>query len=225
MPLINLHTHHPTFQHDILEIENVYFGQEKKQGSRYQSVGLHPWYVEGIDGKEAGKWLLGEVEKPQTVAVGEAGLDKVIATPLAEQRQAFQVCIDVAKAQGLPLIVHCVRAYEEVLKMTTTDMRSGALTAVVLHGFNKNAATAQMLLRAGCFLSFGAALLHSGSPAVESLRQTPVERLFLETDVASEVGIETVYEQAAMLKGMTVSALREQIFENYTRHFKKVISL
>lgn len=73
-----------------------------------------------------------------------------------------------------------------------------------------------MLLRAGCYLSFGAALFRQKSQAAESLRATPPDRLFLETDDAS-ISIEAVYEQAAAILGIGTGELEGIVMGNFLR--------
>lgn len=73
-----------------------------------------------------------------------------------------------------------------------------------------------MLLRAGCYLSFGAAMFRQKSHAAESLRTTPLDRLFLETDDAA-ISIEAVYERAAMILGIGVRELDGIVLGNFMR--------
>ena len=78
-------------------------------------------------------------------------------------------------------------------------------------------------------LHFGADAVYGGmkqfglrafaSPkTLESLRETPLSQLFLETD-DSDTGIEEVYAHAAAVRGTTVEALKRATTENYERIF------
>jgi TatD DNase family protein len=49
------------------------------------------------------------------------------------------------------------------------------------------------------------------------MEQTPLERLFIETDDNAEIGIETLYERVAAMRGMSVKELAAQMMENYKR--------
>jgi len=211
--IFNLHTHHPTRQPDLVEVENLYFGQESTGHHLYQSVGLHPWHLSDIALPEAKAWLMEQSTRPEVVAIGETGLDKVTDTPMEIQIAAFQLCIEVAQTRQMPLIIHCVRAYEEVLLQLKTAFEAGITVPVIFHGFNKGPEVAQMLLRAGCYLSFGAALLDERSHAGTSLQQTPADRFFLETDVA-QVSIKTIYDRAAALRAVSRGVLEAQVWGN-----------
>lgn len=206
--LINIHTHFPTLQPGAFEIESVYFGQTQTPCSRHRSVGLHPWYLDGIDLEEADKWLQEQAASADTCAIGEAGLDKVSKTPWDQQVLAFQRCVAVSESTKKPLILHCVRAYSEIIVL---KKEWKPRQAWIFHGFDKNLPTAAMLLRAGCFLSFGSALFKENSHAAESLLATPNGRFFLETD-ASTTTIEAVYEKAASIRRLSIRAL-EQLLE------------
>lgn len=215
--LINFHTHHPTLSKGCLEIESVYFGQEKPYVSPLRSVGLHPWYLEGIDLDAAADWMRTQVALPATCAIGEAGLDKACKTPWDLQVRAFKHCVELSEAVDKPLILHCVRAYSETIAL---KREWKANQNWIFHGFDKNPATAAMLLRAGCLLSFGAVLLRERSHAAESLRIAPPDCFFLETDDA-RVGIEAVYERAAAIRG-TEKANLEKLLEG---NFKSLVGM
>ena len=212
---INLHTHHPTLSPGMLEIESVYFGQDKTPTAAQRSVGLHPWYLAGIDFEIAQNWLREQAALPNTLAIGEAGLDKVCGTPWDLQVLAFQRCVEVSETFEKPLIIHCVRAFSEIIALKKAWKPAQSW---IFHGFDKNLPTAAMLLRAGCCLSFGAALFRGNSHAAESLRAAPVDRFFLETD-DSGVTIEEVYVRAAFLLGVTIKELEGLVEGNWNSVF------
>ncbi len=209
--IINLHTHHPTLSPALVEIESVYFGQEKKQLATWHSAGLHPWFLENTDLGAAERWLREAASRPETLAIGEAGLDKATTTPWALQLDAFRLCIAVSEQVEKPLILHCVRAFEEIL---TEKKRVSPAQPWIFHGFAKHENTAKMLLRAGCFLSFGAAILRENSPAAAALRAAPAGRFFLETDDQA-IGIQEIYAAAARLRNLPPEALQQQIWANF----------
>ena len=210
-PYLDLHTHHPSGATDALEIESVYFGQSPGGKTPWFSAGLHPRYLQNIDFQEAESWLRGMIVSPHCVFVGEAGLDKATETPFNLQLEAFRLCVALSEEARKPLVIHCVRAFSEVLAVKK-DLRPRC--PWIFHGFEKNAQTARMLTGAGCYLSFGGALLRPRSHAPESLRQTPPDRYFLETD-DRDIDIRAVYERAAHIRGEDVKEIRSQAFRNF----------
>lgn len=215
--LYNIHTHVPAGNDAYTEIENLRFGQEASGNTPFCSAGLHPWFVREDNLAASERWLKEQAVMPSVLAIGEAGLDKVCDTPWALQETAFRFCISLSEAAGKPLVIHCVRAYNEVLQIKK-EFRP--VQPWIFHGFNKHPDTAKMLLREGCFLSFGAALLHDNSHSAEALRQTPEDRFFLETDDAEGVGIAAIYERAAAVRGVSLERLCEIISGNVRRIFR-----
>ena len=89
--------------------------------------------------------------------------------------------------------------------------------AAIFHGFIGSPEQARRAVLKGYYLSFG--LRAFASPkTLESLRETPLSQLFLETD-DSDTGIEEVYAHAAAVRGTTVEALKRATTENYERIF------
>lgn len=208
--LFNLHTHYPTLSPGVLEIESVRYGQPQAPTSARRSIGLHPWFLKENDLPAAQIWLIEQAAGPDTVAIGEAGLDKVAYTDWPTQLTAFQYCIEASETFGKPLVIHCVRAYSEILAL---KKRHAPTQPWIFHGFDKNPKVAESLLVAGCWLSFGAALFRPNSHAARALQHTPAKRFFLETD-APELSIGVVYERAAQLRGMSLDTLQAQMMEN-----------
>jgi TatD DNase family protein len=213
--LINIHTHRPEFSDGILAVENVYFGQRNTPESPQQSVGIHPWYFQSEQLDAARAWLLDAAVRPETVAIGEAGLDKAIERPLADQIAAFKICVEISEAVQKPLILHCVRAFSEIISLKKAWKPEQAW---IFHGFDKHPQTAAMVLRAGCYLSFGAALMRQNSAAAASLRATPPDRFFLETDTDA-IALQEVYARVAQIMGISPEALEKQMEHNWARVF------
>jgi TatD DNase family protein len=194
----DLHTHHHTHERAIF---NRIFGQKHPETALY-SAGLHPWYLTENTFDAAQQWLLQQTAQPQCVAVGEAGLDKICDTDWDLQLRAFEVCIETAISLKKPLVIHCVRAYEAVLAIKKTwNNKGGDAIPWIFHGFNKKPEVAEMLLRAGTYLSFGAAILSHDGPAARSLRICPPGHYFFETDDRADVEIGAVYEAAREILG------------------------
>ncbi len=210
-PFFDIHTHHPTENPSVTAIENLHFGQIDSGRTPFLSVGLHPWFLETSALDSAKLWLEQQAGLPAVRAIGEAGLDKVCDTPWDLQEDAFRHCIEIAETVRKPLVIHCVRAYNEVIQI---KKQLKPEQPWIFHGYNKHPDTARMLLKEGCFLSFGAALLKPGNHSAEALQMTPDDRFFLETDDATETDIVAVYEQAALLRGVSMKQLKELVAGN-----------
>ena len=176
--LIDIHSHKAPLQTGTLTIVNH---AHTRAGVAHEpfSAGLHPWFLDKSTLQDAKNWLQTQLTIPGCVAVGEAGLDKICDTDWQLQLEAFAYCVEMANTSSKPLVIHCVRAFNEILEL---KKRLRPLQPWIFHGFDKNATTARMLLQAGCYLSFGAALFRHNSHAADAFRQTPSDRFFLETD-------------------------------------------
>jgi TatD DNase family protein len=216
MPLfryINIHTHHPLSpkHEDIFELVNVYDQFETTNPERYCSMGLHPWYLQDFESQlEA---LHHYSSNSHVLAIGECGLDKVCATDWNVQQRAFQSQIELAHELNKPLIIHCVRAYSEVLSMLQK-----VKVPVIFHGFNKKPALAMEIIQQGHYLSFGAALLKDNNNAHEAFSQIPPDRFFLETDDAG-INIAEVYQAAAHIRKTEEEVINLQLQQNFKKVF------
>lgn len=183
---------------------------------RYASIGVHPWYCDRQPPEHNEHNQRSLYSNPRILAVGESGLDKCIDIPLERQTAVFQGQIELAEQIGKPLIVHCVRAHNELIALQKSVRPNQAW---ILHGFNGKPALAEQLLRHGCHLSFGKSLLTPGHPSRKALLITPTERLFLETDAATQLSISEIYNEAAKILGLDIQTLQRRIVANFQRVF------
>lgn len=217
---INIHTHHPNGHAGTLEIENLHFEQLGSGLTPYYSAGLHPWFLTENTASAAAAWLQEKAAQPQVLAIGEAGLDKITAAPWTLQLSAFETCVGISELSNKPLIIHCVRAYAEIVAL---KKQWKPRQPWILHGFNKNIQTADMLLQAGCILSFGKALFNQNSHAASVLASIPATSLLLETDDA-DLPIQNVYERAAALRELSLEDLQAQQQHNFKLVFKQPLT-
>lgn len=173
------------------------------------SLGIHPWQAGNIDIEAA----LKEVETASVAAIGEIGLDYAKPNDRGEQKMIFSAQLRIAEERGLPVILHCVKAFEPVMEV----LQGFRLPAVIFHGFIGSPQQAARAVDSGYSLSFGPGITRSGK-TVEAMHATPVGQMFLETD-EFEMGIGDVYAGAARLLGTDIAALKKNIYENYIRIF------
>lgn len=203
----NLHTHISSNDAEVVEIVNIEPSDELLPGKIY-STGIHPWHID----RASESWVE-DVEKklasPQVVALGECGLDKQIATSIRQQEAIFQTQIDLAESYKRPLIIHCVKAWQELLSI---KKRHNPQMPWIIHGFRGNAQLAEQLLTHGLYLSFG---FYFQS---ESLKVAWPEKVFLETD-DRPVAIQTIYTAASEALQVSESAILKQMSENFSHCF------
>ena len=206
---VDIHTHRRTAGSET-RLLSVRIGHDTppEKGVRF-SAGIHPW-----DAEEARDSWLDTIRTMRPDAIGETGLDRAAATDTTLQREWFVRQRDLARQMRLPLIVHCVRAYEESIPL----LKDFPLP-VVFHGFTGSERLAARLTGKGFYLSFGETLFRSPRTR-KALAAVPCERFFLETD-CSPLSIETIYAEAAGIRGVSIERLKENIETNFLTIFGK----
>jgi TatD DNase family protein len=183
----------------------------------YYSVGFHPYNVGKADEKETLNKVRKAVEHPRVLAIGEIGLDKSIEAKMEDQVRVFEKQVEIAGEAQLPVILHVVRAFNEMIAFMKTHRPA---VPMIIHGYNGGVQVADELVRAGFLISFGQAITGEHSKIIEALQVVPVEKMFLETD-EGDMDIRELYHFAAEVKGISADQLRVQIFENAKAHLSR----
>jgi TatD DNase family protein len=147
------------------------------------SVGIQPNHVAEAT-PTAWDEVVRVVTAPKVVAIGETGLDRYWDyTPFPQQEDYFARHLDVARRQGLPVVIHCREAEADVVRMLEDDHRRHGPVRGVMHSFTGDAATAQACLSLGLYISFAGMVTYKNAGALrEVARQVPLDRLLVETD-------------------------------------------
>ena len=171
-------------------------------GTAIVSNGIHPWAID-----EGWRTLFAAYAEnaENLLFIGESGIDKLRGPSVEIQCEVFEEHIRLSESLSKPLVVHCVRAMQEVLEVHRTMK---PCQPWIIHGFRGKLVEAQQLLRAGLHLSFG---LHFNE---EVLKSMPMEELFVESD---EADIETVYDAVAKCLGQPKDVLKKQVNDNVLR--------
>lgn len=148
----------------------------------YPMLGLHPEEVKA-DYEEVLKNIhTAIIESKDCIAVGEVGLDFYWSREFEkEQLLAFEEQVRWSVETGLPLMIHCRKAQNEmvnILKKYKDKLHGG-----VFHCFTGNEKEAAELLAFPDFvLGIGGVLTFKKSNLPETLKSVPLNRIVLETD-------------------------------------------
>ncbi|MFA8341941.1 MAG: TatD family hydrolase [Rhodothermaceae bacterium] len=213
---IDIHTHNNDSDLSIVNLflQEINFSLPKE---KLISAGIHPWHISEINLQSELEKLFQLAESGEICAIGEIGLDLLTKSSLPEQKKIFEQQLEIAEKFQLPVIIHCVKAFNEIVSIR--KKRSNQ-TNWIIHGFNNNLQIAKELIKHKCFISFGAALLKNNSNASNIIKEIPLQNIFLETD-ESENKIEEIYNKAAELLNIETKELQQKIRENFTRCFGK----
>jgi TatD DNase family protein len=144
------------------------------------AVGVHPWYIRPEHEAELAR--LHEAPAWGACAIGEIGLDKkVTAPPYEVQQRVFETQLGIARRLGLPVIVHCRGAFDDLLRILKG---LGALPGGgIVHNFSGSAELVHEVARYGLAVSLGGTLTYRNSRKKrEVVAAAYPDRLVLETD-------------------------------------------
>lgn len=234
-----------------LEIANRY------QGGVYVAVGLHPEALEDRLEQEAESKAYFEAEEfnvdiyqqlakfPRVVAVGEIGLDYFRPDTSSEtweqvkkkQRQVFWEQLEFALQLGLPVMIHCRQAHDDMLALLT-DFKNKYRQLLpvdrpwgVLHCFSGDENLAWHYFNLGLAISFTGLITFSKN--WDSLiRKMPDDRLLAETDAPfmtpepyrgkrnEPLLVSYVVKRLAEIRGMSTERLAAITTDNAQKLFR-----
>ncbi len=207
------------------------FALVNTQPGWFGAAGVHPWWVAelAVEPAQVQRALEERVTRERgggnrCVAVGECGLDANISTPMEVQLAVFEAQLRAAQSLDLPLIVHCVRAHNEVIRLLkAVRPRKGG----VIHAFSGSREIADEYWRLGFYLGAGGTITY---PRAVKTRATfssvPLESVLLESDApdmphAGRQGernspeyLPAVAETLAELRGIRVEEVIAQTGKN-----------
>jgi TatD DNase family protein len=190
---IDIHTHVAKPVSGVFIIDSLMAHEDRLPinlpGVTY-TFGIHPWFLNEDNYKQQIESVENSLTDNNIIAIGEAGFDKLRGPSSELQRKVFEEQVVIADDQLKPVIIHCVKAWEELLAV---HKKLKPKTPWLIHGFRGNAELASQLLLKGLYLSFwfDFALRPESSKLLKSL---PKSRIFLETDGA-DVNISSIYEK------------------------------
>lgn len=145
-------------------------------------IGLHP-----VDSQPSSDltWITEVVNENReyVVAIGECGLDYHWKKDLEEhnlQKNHLIEQIHISNQLDLPIVIHCRDAYEEILPILKENpLKRGG----VMHCYGGPSSLVSSFVELGFYISFGGPITFKNAhEARMSLKATPLEKLFIETD-------------------------------------------
>jgi len=219
-----------------------------EQYSMFSAVGMHPHVFNDISSEQEMQNGIKEIgsllKHKKVVAIGEIGLDYHSHTnaPITDIQKRFQTAgfnrqMELARRYGMPVIIHCRDAYEdmsEILASMYSDM------GIVLHCYQGNAdITRKFLSFPNTFFSFAGNITYpvrqsdrgTKNDIREVVRLVPLERILSETDCPylapqpvrgsrnEPSYVRYVTEEIAEIHGVAVDDAIKTIEENFQKVF------
>ena len=170
---IDVHTHHTDFQDSVYSIVNVFLTDYPEVPAKTPfSIGLHPWHL----GMESDTATLTTLQKaatlPNVVAFGETGLDKAIKASPELQEKRFRMHIEISEEYKKPLIIHCVKAFNEIM-ILKKDMNPSS--PWIIHGYQGSEQLTKDMIRDGFYVSVNERIMKYPEKSKSMLREVPLE--------------------------------------------------
>ena len=169
----------------------------------FNSLELHPWHLPKNFAPQAG---LAERLRGFD-ALGEVGLDRLRGPELPVQQEFLRTYLSLARELDLPVVLHVVRCFPEVMAMLKT-----CPLRVMIHGFRGSPELLDELWKRGYTVSFHHAALDK--PELRQKLLHPAGSFGFESDDDPTVSVSELLERCP-LRG--AEALTDQHFADFLR--------
>ncbi len=188
------------------------------------------------DTLKVGEWEWEQLEKlsenPSVKAIGDIGMDYFFyetVVPQVLQKELFVRQMELANKVGKPALIHMRMAGEDTRRYIKGHLKVPG----IMHNYSGGYKLMKDFLDIGMYLSFSGRILleASGESTRKAVREIPLDRLLLESDVQLTVSSDgklslTLQEQLSQvldyvcsLRGMEREALIQVVHDNYMNLF------
>ncbi len=191
------------------------------------AVSIHPQDLEDDFSENRLLELEKAVEEYRPDMIGETGLDHYSHPHTKAQQEHFFISqLEMASRHHLPVNIHIRKAAGDSLAILKQHPCRG-----VIHSYSGSCEMAQLYMKEGLFLSFGASVLFPGAKRPkEVVSRIPLDRLLIETDSPYQSpvlnhrhepeDVVRIYEAIAAIRGISVPELAAAVEANFLRLFE-----
>ncbi|MBN2363636.1 TatD family hydrolase [candidate division WOR-3 bacterium] len=197
------------------------------------SPGIHPQSIVDDDFSRQIALLSSLAKNFRVAAIGEIGYDTLKNTAdLKLQRTVFNLQLEIAHREQIPVIIHCLGQYDLLLR----ELKGMNIKVpLILHRYSGGDGQVRAFSALGCYFSVSADVLNPKNKKLrKSVESIPSELMLAETDSpyfffggkpnsGTPAQLPLVIEEIAKIKKMSFEKTRELIYENARRIFKKRI--
>lgn len=144
----------------------------------FPAFGIHPMHADLADDS-----TLSELESLSLtgVAIGEIGLDPSYTVSMECQKHAFRLQLRLAVSLGLPVLIHCRRAFQQTLHILQEE--DAHHVGGIMHAFSGSSEMAREFIQLGFAISISGMVTRDSSVRLSRLvRELPLQEMVLETD-------------------------------------------
>jgi len=148
----------------------------------YGTQGVHPHEAKEVT-DEVLQEIRSHINDPKIIAVGEIGLDYYYdKSPREKQIDVFEKQLQIACDYDKPVVIHTRDADEDTIAVLS-NFSSTLKKKGVIHSFTSSLDLAKFCLNEGFSLGFNGIITFNKAENVrEVLRETPLDRILVETD-------------------------------------------
>ncbi len=198
----------------------------------YAAVGIHPHDAANFN-HESMRALVELASNLRVVAIGEIGLDYHYDFASKEdQFRTFNSQIELSNQLGLPIIIHCRKAYKDALDLLKDNY---PMSGGVMHCWAGTTEEALRAVELGLHIGFGGLITFKKTDEIQlSAKMVPLDSILLETDApymapAPHRGkrnepsyTKLVAERLAELRGISVSEIAAATTANAKKLFRRM---
>lgn len=165
---------------DVKSIEMIDGLVKRYPKNCYAMAGLHPCDVKD-DYADQLTTIYESIAIRKIYAIGEIGIDLYWdKTTLGIQQDAFKQQIAWAKKLGLPIVIHCREAFDEVFEVL--DSEKDEKLRGIFHCFTGDLAQAKRAIDLNFYLGIGGVVTYKKAGLDLVLADVPIQHIVLETD-------------------------------------------
>lgn len=200
---------------------------KNSSGMVHAACGLHPMLANNGNGLMMERI---DAVAADCVAIGEIGLDYSLEVSRQVQIQFFKEQLRIAARRGLPVIIHCRKAFQDLL--TVLKEEGAGQVGGVMHAYSGSPEMAREFIRLGFAISIAGTVTYQNAvKPLELVKQIPLEHLVLETDspdltpvpfrgeVNEPARLKLIAQRVAELKGVSLAEVETITTENARRVF------
>ena len=142
------------------------------------AYGIHPLHAGSVSDPVLEQLL---ALSANGVAIGEIGLDPACPVAVELQESVFRAQLGIAVACGVPVLIHCRRAFQKVLTILREEQAYNV--GGIMHSFSGSVEMAREFIRLGFAISIaGSVTWNNAVKPLRVARELPLEHLVLESD-------------------------------------------
>lgn len=160
--------------------ERMFALEKNYPENMFLMAGLHPTHVKADFMKEL-EIVQDQLNHHHFYAIGEIGMDLYWDKSfIKEQKEAFLLQISWAKERGLPIVIHCRDAFDEIFEVL--DAVNDKDLFGIFHCFTGDLQQANRIVEYGFKLGIGGVVTFKNGGLDKFLSSIPLEHIVLETD-------------------------------------------